>query len=107
MSDVISFRFNGEKDDWSILKSDLAKQGKTLEEYLSSKISQDVSLIKGGAEENIKTASRYEDELTKKLENTDLSRVIQNNNYQTKYPLIWNLTKHSINAEMISQESRQ
>ncbi|UVF62464.1 minichromosome maintenance protein MCM helicase [Nitrososphaeria virus YSH_922147] len=81
MSDVISFKYNGDKEDWNLLKSDLALRGIPIQEYLTSKISQDITLIKGELDENTKTASAYEDSLTRKLESMDLSKVIEKNSF--------------------------
>jgi hypothetical protein len=79
MSDTISFRFEGEKDEWLYYKHQLEKQGITVKEKLSSMVSQEIALMNGSQEAQLKTASRHSDELSKNL--PGLSKAIEEGKY--------------------------
>ena len=76
MSDVISFKYNGNKDGYLSWKHSLEKDGLTVQDKLSSVINQEITLSKDESESNNKTASRHEDDLKSNLMKLDLSRVI-------------------------------
>ena len=84
MSDVVSFKFTGDKNLWLDYKHTLEKQGITVQDKLSSLISQEVSLSKGQQTEDMATASAYEDRLRDRLKVLDLSKVIMGGKFDVE-----------------------
>ena len=81
MSDIISFKYSGDKDQYNKFKASKTSQGITMEEAFSKYINQEITISEHGIDENNKTASRHEDELKDTLMNTDLSKVIVKGSY--------------------------
>ena len=67
MSDTKSFRFSGDDDDYKVFKANTIKSGMTVEERLSEFIKNEVETAKKENTDDLKTASRYQDELTEKI----------------------------------------
>jgi DNA replicative helicase MCM subunit Mcm2 (Cdc46/Mcm family) len=84
MSDVKSFRYNGLDEEWKKFKRIVEDSGSTIEEKISSFVSQEVTLADGKKEEDSATASNYEKQLKDKLLQTDLSQVIINGSYHVE-----------------------
>ncbi len=76
MSDTVSFRYTGTKDDYNKFKASTNGNGKTVEEVFSKFIDQELTIINHGSNQILKTASRYEDELRDRILQDDLSKVI-------------------------------
>ena len=81
MSDIISFKYSGDKDQYNKFKASKTSQGLTMEETFSKFIDQELTLDEHRDNDNNKTASRHEDELKDRLMNTDLSKVIVKGSY--------------------------
>ena len=81
MSDIISFKYSGDKDQYNKFKASKTSQGITMEEAFSKYINQELILECAREDNNNKTASRHEDELKEMLMNTDLSKVIVKGSY--------------------------
>ena len=81
MSDIISFKYSGDKDQYNKFKASKTSQGITMEEAFSKYINQEITISEHGIDENNKTASRHADELKEALMNTDLSKVIVKGSY--------------------------
>lgn len=81
MSDIISFKYSGDKDRYNKFKASKTSQGLTMEETFSKFIDQELTLDEHRDNDNNKTASRHEDELKDRLMNTDLSKVIVKGSY--------------------------
>jgi replicative DNA helicase Mcm len=86
MSSSKGVRFDGSDDEWNEYASILKKNGKSIQEDITSKIRQELSLSKNEEDKLIVTASGYQDRLRDKLLETDLSKVIM----QGKYHVIIN-----------------
>ena len=84
MSDTKSFKYNGTDDSWNTFKINLIKEGKTVEEKLSSMINQEVDLMKDNDDNDLKTASKHQDLLTGYLLTQDMSRVLIDGHYHIK-----------------------
>jgi len=81
MSDIISFKYSGDKDQYNKFKASKTSQGLTMEETFSKFIDLELALDEHRDDDNNKTASRHEDELKDRLINTDLSKVIVKGSY--------------------------
>ena len=81
MSDIISFKYTGDKDQYNRFKASKTSQGITMAEAFSKMIDQELIISEHANDENNKTASRYTDELKDRLVNTDLSKVIVKGTY--------------------------
>ena len=81
MSDIISFKYSGDKDRYNKFKASKTSEGLTMEETFSRFIDQELSMINHEEDDNNKTASRHENELKDRLINTDLSKVIVKGSY--------------------------
>jgi len=81
MSDIISFKYSGDKDQYNKFKASKTSQGLTMEETFSKFIDQELILECARDDDNNKTASRHQDELKDRLMNTDLSKVIVKGSY--------------------------
>ena len=81
MSDTKSFRFSGDDDDYKVFKANTIKSGMTVEERLSEFIKNEVETAKKENTDDLKTASRYQDELTEKILQCDLSHVVRQGHY--------------------------
>ena len=81
MSDIISFKYTGDKEQYNKFKANKTSQGITMEEAFSKYIDQEITISEHGIDENNKTASRHADELKEALMNTDLSKVIVKGSY--------------------------
>lgn len=84
MSDIISFKYSGEKDQYNRFKANTMSKGKTMEETFSKFIDQELTIIDHLENDNNKTASRHEDELKERLMNTDLSKVMVNGSFHVE-----------------------
>jgi len=84
MSDTVSFKYAGEKDDYIDWKHYLEKQGVTVQEKISTIINQELTLFKGIHEKDLKTASRHQDELRDKLLNENHKDTILKQYYPIK-----------------------
>ena len=67
MSDIISFKYSGDKDQYNKFKASKTSQGITMEEAFSNYINQELTISEHGIDENNKTASRHTDELKEVL----------------------------------------
>ena len=76
MSDIISFKYSGEKDQYNRFKASNMSKGKTMEETFSKFIDQELTIIDHLENDDNKTASKHEDELKERLMNSDLSKVL-------------------------------
>jgi len=81
MSDIISFKYSGDKDQYNKFKASKTSQGITMEEAFSKYIDQEITISEHDIDENNKTASKHTDELKEALMNTDLSKVIVKGSY--------------------------
>ncbi len=81
MSDIISFKFSGDKEAYTKFKIAKMSEGKTLEETFSKFINQELSIIDHEEKKNLKTASKHEDDLRDYLLTQDLSRVLVDGYY--------------------------
>ncbi len=81
MSDIISFKYTGDKEDYNKFKASQMSKGITIAETFSKMIDQEITISEHTNDENNKTASRYADELKDRLVNTDLSKVIVKGTY--------------------------
>ena len=81
MSDIISFKYTGDKEDYNKFKASQMSKGITIAETFSKMIDQEITISEHTNDENNKTASRYTDELKDRLVNTDLSKVIVKGTY--------------------------
>ena len=81
MSGSKSFKYDGSDDDWNTFKATLIKEGKTIEEKLSSMINQEVSVANHEELENLATLSKHQDNLRDYLLTRDLSRVLIDGHY--------------------------
>ena len=81
MSDIISFKYSGTKDDYNKFKASKTSKGKTMEETFSRFIDMELCLYEIKDDESNKTVSRQQDELKEYLMNTDLSKVIMKGSY--------------------------
>ena len=81
MSDIISFKYTGDKDQYNRFKASKTSQGITMAEAFSKMIDQELIISEHTDDENNKTASRYADELKDRLVNTDLSKIIVKGTY--------------------------
>jgi len=81
MSDIISFKYTGDKEQYNKFKANKTSQGITMAEAFSKMIDQENTISEHGIDENNKTASRHADELKDRLMNTDLSKVIVKGSY--------------------------
>jgi len=84
MSETKGFRFSGTDDDWNLFKSNLMREGKTVEEKLSSMINQEVDIMKNNDSVDYATASAHQDMLTDYLLTKDMSRVLLDGHYHVK-----------------------
>lgn len=84
MSETKGFRYNGTDDDWNLFKSNLMREGKTVEEKLSSMINQEVDIMKNNDSVDYATASAHQDMLTDYLLTKDMSRVLLDGHYHVK-----------------------
>jgi DNA replicative helicase MCM subunit Mcm2 (Cdc46/Mcm family) len=76
MSDIISFKYSGDKDAYNKFKASKMSEGLTMEETFSKFIDQEL-ILDCAKEANInQTASKHENDLRDRLLNEDLSRVI-------------------------------
>jgi DNA replicative helicase MCM subunit Mcm2 (Cdc46/Mcm family) len=76
MSDIISFKYSGDKDAYNKFKAGKMSVGLTMEETFSKFIDQEL-ILDCAKEANInQTASKHENDLRDRLLNEDLSRVI-------------------------------
>jgi DNA replicative helicase MCM subunit Mcm2 (Cdc46/Mcm family) len=76
MSDIISFKYSGDKDAYNKFKAGKMSKGLTMEETFSKFIDQEL-ILDCAKEANInQTASKHENDLRDRLLNEDLSRVI-------------------------------
>jgi DNA replicative helicase MCM subunit Mcm2 (Cdc46/Mcm family) len=81
MSDIISFKYSGDKDAYNKFKAGKMSVGLTMEETFSKFIDQEL-ILDCAKEANInQTASKHENDLRDRLLNEDLSRVIVKGSY--------------------------
>lgn len=84
MSNSKGVRFGGTDEEWNEYASYLKKNGKTIQEDITSKIRQDLSLSNDNGEKETATASAHQDRLRDKLVETDLSKVIRKGEYHVE-----------------------
>ena len=84
MSDIISFKYSGEKDQYNRFKASNMSKGKTMEETFSKFIDQELTIIDHLENDDNKTASKHEDELKERLMNSDLSKVLVNGSFHVE-----------------------
>jgi DNA replicative helicase MCM subunit Mcm2 (Cdc46/Mcm family) len=81
MSDVISFKYSGNKDRYNRFKASKMSQGLTMEETFSKFIDQELIMDFAKEGEINQTASKHENDLRDRLLNEDLSKVIAKGSY--------------------------
>ena len=81
MSDVISFKYSGDKDAYNKFKAGKMSEGITMEEAFSKYINQELTMISHVETDKNQTASKYADDLKDKLLNEDLSNVMIKGSY--------------------------
>jgi len=81
MSDVISFKYSGDKDRYNRFKASKMSQGLTMEETFSKFIDQELIMDFAKEGEINQTASKHENDLRDILLNHDLSRVMVKGSY--------------------------
>ena len=81
MSDVISFKYSGDKDQYNKFKAGKMSEGITMEEAFSKYINQELTMISHVETDKNQTASKYADDLKDKLLNEDLSKVMTKGSY--------------------------
>lgn len=81
MSDIISFKYSGDKDQYNKFKAGKMSEGITMEEAFSKYINQELTLISHVETDKNQTASKYADDLRDKLLNEDLSNVMIKGSY--------------------------
>ena len=81
MSDIISFKYSGDKDQYNKFKAGKMSEGITMEEAFSKYINQELTIISHVETEKNQTASKYADDLKDKLLNEDLSNVMLKGSY--------------------------
>lgn len=84
MAKDIGFEFKGDDEDYLEYKHHLQKQGKSVQQHLSSIINQEIDIIKGMEEKDLATASAHQDRLRDYLLTQDLSRVLIDGHYHVK-----------------------
>ena len=84
MTKDIGFEFKGDDDDYIEYKYHLQKQGKSVQQHLSSIINQEIDIIKGMEKKDLATASAHQDKLRDYLLTKDLSRVLIDGHYHVK-----------------------
>ena len=81
MSDVISFKYSGDKDAYNKFKAGKMSEGITMEEAFSKYINQEL-IMDCAREANLnQTASKHENDLRDRLLNEDLSHVMVKGSY--------------------------
>ena len=81
MSDIISFKYSGDKDQYNKFKAGKMSEGLTMEETFSKFINQEL-IMDCAREANLnQTASKHENNLRDRLLNEDLSRVMVKGSY--------------------------
>ena len=81
MSDIISFKYSGNKDAYNRFKAGKISEGLTMEETFSKFIDQEL-ILDCAREANInQTASKHENDLRDRLLNEDLSHVMVKGSY--------------------------
>ncbi len=83
-SDTKAFKFNGSEDEYALFKADIMRKGGTLEQEYNTFIQRKIDALKSEQRDDIKTASRHQDDLQKRLLETDLSNVINDGYYHVK-----------------------
>jgi len=81
MSDIISFKYSGDKDRYNKFKASKTSQGLTMEETFSKFIDQELTLDEHREVKENKSASKHENNLRDRLLNEDLSKVIVKGSY--------------------------
>ena len=81
MSDVISFKYSGDKDAYNKFKASKMSEGLTMEETFSKFIDQELIMDYAKENNDSQTASKHENDLRDKLLNEDLSRVMIKGSY--------------------------
>jgi len=81
MSDIISFKYSGDKDQYNKFKAGKMSEGITMEEAFSKYINQELTMISHVETDKNQTASKYADDLKDKLLNEDLSNVMIKGSY--------------------------
>ena len=81
MSDIISFKYSGDKDAYNKFKAGKMSVGLTMEETFSKFIDQELTMISHVETEHNQTASKHADDLKDMLMETDLSNVLVNGSY--------------------------
>ena len=81
MSDIISFKYSGDKDAYNKFKASKMSEGLTMEETFSKFIDQELIMDYAKENNDSQTASKHENDLRDKLLNEDLSRVMIKGSY--------------------------
>ena len=81
MSDIISFKYSGDKDQYNKFKAGKMSEGITMEEAFSKYINQELTMISHVETEQNFTASKHENNLRDRLLNEDLSNVMTKGSY--------------------------
>ena len=81
MSDIISFKYSGDKDRYNKFKAGKMSKGITMEEAFSKYIDQELILDYASENDDNKTASKHADDLKEAIMETDLSNVLVNGSY--------------------------
>ena len=81
MSDIISFKYSGDKDRYNKFKAGKMSKGITMEEAFSKYIDQELILDYARENDDNKTASKHADDLKEMIMETDLSNVLVNGSY--------------------------
>ena len=81
MSDIISFKYSGDKDRYNQFKAGKMSKGITMEEAFSKYIDQELILDYARENDDNKTASKHTDDLKEMIMETDLSNVLVNGSY--------------------------
>ena len=81
MSDIISFKYSGDKDRYNQFKAGKMSKGITMEEAFSKYIDQELILDYARENDDNKTASKHADDLKEMIMETDLSNVLVNGSY--------------------------
>ena len=81
MSDIISFKYSGDKDQYNKFKAGKMSEGLTMEETFSKFIDQELIMDFAKENNNNQTASKHADDLKDMLMETDLSNVLVNGSY--------------------------
>jgi len=81
MSDIISFKYSGDKDQYNQFKASKMSEGITMEEAFSKYINQELIMDCAREAKENQTASKHENDLRDRLLNEDLSNIMVRGSY--------------------------